>query len=644
MDRLRAGLKRHGELVLVVGVLGILMVGYLYNLTGWLIYDDEGEYLYQVWRMTEGLLPYRDFLTPQLPIFLFLGSFLMSLAGPSLLAIRLFSVLLAFFSAVMLIIAGRKHSGNLIVGLLAAVLFLLHADVFKETRIFRNEPLFLAFVTAGLVAATWSNSEDNKKYLMGGGILFGLATLVKLFGILPAAGVALWLIWDAIQKRDRIKTVIQSLLLLLIPLVVTVLVLSLVFLLIEPSYLNQTLVHHLSQGSGESLLNNLLEKVDLFGFYFGLYAIFLIVAIGSGAVGLRTKDHRSRWIWQIPTALAFFMLSRELGQRHFMFLIPAMSLLVGWALGSALSGRYRWYGRLASLIVLGLILVPWLRLNIDRSSWLDKDTVKVIEAINALSPEGSPILSDDIGLAFYSRRPTTYSGAALSHGAATSGQISGEQLISEIVEDNVKLVIVDESLLTGNHMVFLGDYPRFHRFLENNFDYTKQIRRDFQELAVWTRKAEQPWIAKDVLDISTELNDDNRFGSSIELLGYTLGNPEFNPGDIIELTLFWKAKGAADNYWSVFTHLRSPNGSIIAQHDKVPYDGLYPPDRWSAGQIIDDKYFIQIPDDLEPGEYPIFVGLYDHLTGKRLLLTSSAGSAVPNSELRLPVNIVVSTN
>ena len=27
---------------------------YSYNLTGWLIHDDEGSYLYQAWRMTEG--------------------------------------------------------------------------------------------------------------------------------------------------------------------------------------------------------------------------------------------------------------------------------------------------------------------------------------------------------------------------------------------------------------------------------------------------------------------------------------------------------------------------------------------------------------------------------------------------------------
>jgi hypothetical protein len=65
-------------------------------------------------------------------------------------------------------------------------------------------------------------------------------------------------------------------------------------------------------------------------------------------------------------------------------------------------------------------------------------------------------------------------------------------LIEEIVVDDVALVIVDESLLTGNHLVFLRDYPRFRRFLERNFDYEGPIRRDYQELAIWTRKPDLP--------------------------------------------------------------------------------------------------------------------------------------------------------
>ncbi|MCK4832933.1 MAG: hypothetical protein KAS81_09195, partial [Anaerolineales bacterium] len=58
---------------LALAVWLLLLVGYLYNLSGWRVHDDEGEYLYQVWRMTQGEVPYLDFLTPQLPVFLYGG-------------------------------------------------------------------------------------------------------------------------------------------------------------------------------------------------------------------------------------------------------------------------------------------------------------------------------------------------------------------------------------------------------------------------------------------------------------------------------------------------------------------------------------------------------------------------------------------
>src|SRR5690606_36525128 len=127
---------------------------YLYNLDGWQIYDDEGEYLYQIWRMvTAGEIPYRDFLTPQLPVFLYAGAGVMSITGVSLTAIRVYTVLLAFASAGILYLAGRRHRGPL-VGFLAAALFLIHPDVFRETRIFRNESIMLLFVSAGLLIST----------------------------------------------------------------------------------------------------------------------------------------------------------------------------------------------------------------------------------------------------------------------------------------------------------------------------------------------------------------------------------------------------------------------------------------------------------------------------------------------------------
>src|SRR3990172_9514864 len=60
-----------------------MAVYYLRGLERYLINDDEGSYLYAAWRISLGEVPYRDFLTPQLPAFLLGGGAMMAVAGPA---------------------------------------------------------------------------------------------------------------------------------------------------------------------------------------------------------------------------------------------------------------------------------------------------------------------------------------------------------------------------------------------------------------------------------------------------------------------------------------------------------------------------------------------------------------------------------
>ncbi len=636
-DRQLFSRLRWWDLAAVLALAALLAI-YVNNLTGWMIFDDEGEYLYQVWRMTLGEVPYRDFLTPQLPAFLYTGLAVMTAAGKSLLAMRLATVGMAFATAIILYIAGRKHAGPL-AGLISMALYLLHPDVFRETRIFRNEPLFLLLVTAGLVVATWTPGKGRRRNVALAGLLFGLATMAKLFGLLPAAGVSLWLFWEWWRRGRRPKDLALDALALAGPLFGIIGLVGLIFSSVTPEFLDLVLGHHLAQGSQLSIWEVLGAKAGLLRWYVGLYPVLLALAIVSAILGIRLRDARIRWAWQLVTVLAFAALSRELGQRHFMYLLPSFLLLAGWLLSAALSGAYRWPGRVVALAAIPFMVVPWMQLNLDRANWVDTQTEQVVAIIEERSEPGATILADDIGLAFYSQRPTTYSGAALSHGAVTSGQITGDRLIGEIVADEVRMVIVDESLLTGNHMVFLRDYPRFHRFLEANFNYEGPVRRDFQELAIWTHKAGQEWQLEDVLDIQYESGA--LFGDTMSLAGYSLSNAELAPGERLDLTLFWENEGPADNYWSVFVHLVSEDGTLIAQHDKVPYDGLYPPNQWWPGQVVDDDYQLDVPPSTPPGTYTLVIGMYDHLTGDRLALRTPTGQPVADDQISLPQEIRV---
>lgn len=637
VNRLRQRL--HVVDYVALGIVLILLVAYLYNLTGWQIFDDEGEYLYQVWRMLDGETPYRDFLTPQLPLFLYAGKLVMSASGVSLFAMRLYSVLLAFSTASLLYLLGRRHGGPL-VGLLALFLFLVHPDVFRETRIFRNEPLFLLFITAGIVAATWPRNGPRRLSLAIAGFCFGLATLAKLFGLLPAGGVGLWLLWDWWSEKRSFRAFLSNALALVLPLVAIVGLVTVGFVLAVPNFLELVLGHHLAQGSQLTFIQVLRNKLGLLGSYFSFYPVLVTVALLSAVLAFKRGDVRRRWALQIPTVIAFLVVSRQFGQRHFMYLIPSLALLAAWSLSTLLRQQKARWARPLGLAALLLIAIPALRANADRAQWRDTETDDVVALIQDRTAPGDTILADDIGLAFYGRRPTTYSGAALSHGAVTSGQITGEGLIREIVQDDVRLVLMDVSLLTGNHLVFLRDYPRFHRFLEDNFRYLGQRRRDYQVIDVWWRPQDSPpFNTADVVNV--DYRDGTRFGQNMRLLGYSFATETTQPGDTFNFTLFWQAEEPATNYWSVFTHLVGPDNSLVGQHDKIPYDGLYPPNRWWPDQIVDDDYAISIPEDAPAGEYRIRVGMYDWQTGERLPLWSAAGEPLQNDQVTLEQTVTI---
>ena len=74
---------------LVVVAFGML---YLYNLGGWLVNDDEGSFLYQVWRISAGFHPYQDLFSSRWPLFLYTGGVWIQVFGATGVPMRALSV------------------------------------------------------------------------------------------------------------------------------------------------------------------------------------------------------------------------------------------------------------------------------------------------------------------------------------------------------------------------------------------------------------------------------------------------------------------------------------------------------------------------------------------------------------------------
>lgn len=99
---------------------------------------------------------------------------------------------------------------------------------------------------------------------------------------------------------------------------------------------------------------------------------------------------------------------------------------------------------------------------------------------------------------------------------------------------------------------------------------------------------------------------------------------DVGPGDIIPLALDWTASSAPEANYSVLVHLGLPDGAPFAQNDATPVGGFRPTASWRQGESVADQRGVSIPPAIPPGQYTLFVGLYDPATGKRLKLASGA--------------------
>jgi 4-amino-4-deoxy-L-arabinose transferase-like glycosyltransferase len=111
---------------------------------------------------------------------------------------------------------------------------------------------------------------------------------------------------------------------------------------------------------------------------------------------------------------------------------------------------------------------------------------------------------------------------------------------------------------------------------------------------------------------------DTLFGQEIRLVGIDLPQDPIHPGEVVTITLQWEAVDRIREDYVGFIHLVGPAGQDVAQDDHPPQNGNYPTRLWFPGAIVLDPYRLKLADDLEPGTYELWAGLYRPESGERL--------------------------
>ncbi len=575
-----------------LGLLALAGLLYSLNLTGHLYTDDEESYLYQAWRISLGELPYRDFLTPQLPGFLSLGGLVMRLAGPSLLAPRLLAVAMTLLAGWFVYRMGRRLYAPW-VGVAALTLFLAYPRVVDMARLYRPEAFMLAMQTAGLYAFIVAYDRRSRWGLAGAGVVLGLAVLMKLFGALTLLGVFFFLAYEGARRFRPWRAVIVDGAVVGGAAAATVLGVMGAAMLIAPETYAAVLGHHLMQGTGLNHWETAQKGLEFLVGYFNEYTTVLVLALVGAALTLRERSLRAALTWQLPTAFAFVFLSRELFLRHTVYLAPAVCLLAAGLLEPLFDvARVGRWGRVIAVAVTVAVMAPWLRDSYDDNRGIDDTSWRLMAYLDAVVPPGAPLAADNSGVNFYIQRPTTPSAASLSKGATESGQITAARLVPELERQGVDWILMATDG-PGQTFQKLHDRDTFLRYVEERFEAVAVLARERQLHTLYRRKgatATPPAVAVGPLTATP------------------LDTPSARPGETVLIPLALVAAARPDPDLSARLVALDGQGRLVAE---TPVDlntlGVHRLKDWTPGETVIGRLALPLPAATPGGELTLWL-------------------------------------
>ncbi len=125
-----------------------------------------------------------------------------------------------------------------------------------------------------------------------------------------------------------------------------------------------------------------------------------------------------------------------------------------------------------------------------------------------------------------------------------------------------------------------------------------------------------------------------RFGAELTLLGHDPLGEAWQAGSRAVFHVYWQAETEPQADYKVFVHLSVADEQVMAQHDGVPMLWAYPTSAWQAGEIIADRIQLSLSEDLTPGLYRLWIGMYHEQTGERLSAVRE-GERLPDDRLML---------
>jgi len=469
-----------------------LVLGFL-NLAGFLMNDDEGNYLYTAWRVSMGEVPYRDFNVVQTPLGFYLGAAVFKLFGPTVAAARVLSVVFMLGTAVLLYAAARRcfHLEREY-ALAAAGIFLFNKHVFFLGRSFMPDVPMIFFGMAAMLAALGGEDDAaadgmKRKAAFTTGVFAGLSALAKLNGVLVFAGYLAYLIFKFVRKNEGRKDAVMKIAWAAAGFLVMFGTTFGLLLAFVPGTYDAVIGFHAAKeaASGLSYLGLLGQRLaQIIGNHnYGLAAGALAVLL----LGRKIPDRRRMFLWFVAgAALAVVFLPSRFFLRYAIFAAVPLALLFG--LGTKLIWERTRIRRIAGPILAVLVLLCLApTLSPKKILTRDPDTRAIASFIRAHTLPGDFVFGDDPFLNFLAQRPCPPGLVDVSEAMVTGGRIDAAAIIDQCERSGVRLIFIERGA-SAHHLVKLKDFARFQNYLDENFRTAEKMRREFLDVELYLRR------------------------------------------------------------------------------------------------------------------------------------------------------------
>lgn len=584
---------------------------------------DEAIHLIWLRLLAAGYKPYSEVYISYPPFYPLLLEAVWNIS-PTEVAQRWFTLVYTLFGAVGVALLARKIAGA-VAGVAAAALILFSPILFEASRAVLAEFPSVAWSVWAIWFILLYQETDTPRskyvYLILSGLCTAASLLTKVLSPFIVVLILLMLGFShkaqLLSRPPRIKAYVADAAVWTAAMLVPALILMGIVFDVG-SITPQVVTQRLMARSAYSIDPSSLETPQELILTFVSEDTALVVLALAGVILFWLKPRRYGGLLAVWFLLAVLVLAIHipLRSKHFLVFLPILAIFGGVAISYWGAQRRRRKFTLYTMGSLALIILIYLwQIPLTLNRWETKaakapppaDKAQMLAFIDEVTAPDDCIITDDAPFLYWSGRMTPPQFAEMSANRLIAGTLSVEEAVA--ISDQYDCQVV--AAIANRIPKYLPDYMKWvksrylglTRYSEDDLFFAKVDTTPQPKVPLWAD-----------------------FSGKLAFHGYSLPDKPVSPGRRIPVKLIWQAQTAPEIDYAIFVQLRDAQGTTLATADYQPYKALVPFSKWPAGATIQTMTWLDLPPDLPPADYNIYVGIYDPNTGERLpILADTSG-------------------